>query len=77
MMARGELDVNIFLSPRIPYWDLSGEKVIVEELGYSHSYINRLPVEFGKPPPKPNLGYLICPEEWKEYFFTETPRLIS
>jgi len=77
MMARGELDVNIFLSPRIPYWDLSGEKVIVEELGYSHSYLNRQPVEFGKPPPKPNLGYLICPEEWKEKFFTETPRLIA
>ncbi|MCR9101323.1 MAG: hypothetical protein NXI25_15290 [bacterium] len=77
MMAKGELDVNIFLSPHIPYWDLSGEKVIVEELGYSHSYLNRQPVEFGKPPPKPNLGYLICPEKWKEKFFTETPRLIA
>ena len=77
MMAEGELDVNIFLSPSIPYWDLSGEKVIVEELGYSHSYINRLPMEFGKPPPKPNLGYLICPEEWKAHFFNEIPRLIA
>ena len=77
MMAKGELDVNIFLSPQIPYWDLSGEKVIVEELGYSHSYINRQSVEFGTPPPSPNLGYLICPEEWKEKFFTEVPPLIS
>jgi len=76
MMAQGTLDVNIFLMPRIPFWDLSGEKVIVEELGYAHSYLNRQAVEFGKAPPKPNLGYLICPERWKEKFLTDIPRLI-
>ncbi len=77
LMAQGVLDVNIFLTPRIPYWDLSGEKVIVEELGFTHSYINRQPVEFGQPIPKPNLGYLICPARWQEKLFTEIPRLIT
>ncbi len=77
LMARGELDVNIFLMPRIPFWDICGEKVIVEELGYSHSYLNRQPVEFGKAPPKPNLGYLICPEYWKEKLFSDTLRFIA
>lgn len=77
MMAKGELDVNIFLMPRIPFWDLSGEKVIVEELGYAHTYLNRQAVEFGKAPPRPNLGYLICPAHWKEKFLGDVPRLIA
>jgi len=77
LMAEGKLDVNIFLMPRVPYWDISGEKVIVEELGFHHSYLNRQPVEFGKAPPQPNLGYLICPETWKEKFFSDAPRLIA
>jgi 3'-phosphoadenosine 5'-phosphosulfate (PAPS) 3'-phosphatase len=77
LMAKGELDVNIFLMPRIPFWDLSGEKVIVEELGYHHGYLNRQEVEFGKAPPKPNIGYLICPLQWKEKYLTEVPRLIG
>lgn len=77
MMTKGELDVNIFLMPRIPFWDISGEKVIVEELGYAHSYLNRQPVKFGQAPPNPNLGYLICPKPWQEKFLTEVPRLIA
>ena len=61
-LARQELDVMLFLKPSIPFWDLSGEKVIVEELGFHHGYLNGAPVRFGEAPPPGNAGYLICPE---------------
>ncbi len=57
-----ELDVMLFLKSPIPFWDLSGEKVIVEELGFHHGYLNGDPVRFGEAPPSGNGGYLICPE---------------
>lgn len=77
LMAKGELDVNVFLMPKIPYWDICGEKVIVEALGYSHSYLNGREVEFGVAPPRPNLGYLICPAPLAEQFRSDIPRLIA
>ncbi|TXB67917.1 inositol monophosphatase family protein [Phaeodactylibacter luteus] len=77
LMAEGKLDVNIFLSPRIPYWDLLGEKVIVEELGYSHSYLDGSPVQFGIDPPAGNKGYLICPATYKGALIKETHAHIS
>jgi len=65
-LARGELDVLVFFKSPIPFWDLSGEKVIVEELGFRHGYLNGAPVRFGEAPPPGNGGYLICPESVSE-----------
>ena len=61
-MAQGHLDVNIFLLPRIEAWDWAGEKVIIETLGFNHSYLNGQPVHFGQNPPAGNTGYLLCPK---------------
>lgn len=76
LMAQGQLDVNIFLMPRIPIWDLAGEKVIVEELGYAHCYLDGSPVTFGQEPPPGNRGYLLCRAEWRDHFLEEVPRLL-
>jgi 3'-phosphoadenosine 5'-phosphosulfate (PAPS) 3'-phosphatase len=59
-MAQGNLDVNIFLLPKIDAWDWAGEKVIIEELGFNHSYLNGNPIHFGVQPPSNNEGYLLC-----------------
>lgn len=61
MMARGELDVNIFLMRKIEPWDWAGEKVIVEELGLTHRYLDGAPVQFGQAPRPDNPGYIVCP----------------
>lgn len=66
-MARHELDVNIFLMPRIEAWDWAGEKVIVEELGLNHSYLDGLPIHFGQAPRSGNPGYLLCPKAHKDW----------
>jgi fructose-1,6-bisphosphatase/inositol monophosphatase family enzyme len=66
-MARRELDVNIFLMQKIEAWDWAGEKVIVEELGLNHSYLDGAPIHFGQPPRKDNPGYLLCPKEHLEW----------
>jgi 3'(2'), 5'-bisphosphate nucleotidase len=63
LMAKAELDVNIFLLPKIEAWDWAGEKVIIEELGFNHSYLNGLPIYFGVQPPPDNLGYLLCQKQ--------------
>lgn len=76
LMALGQLDVNLFLKPRISIWDLAGEKVVVEELGFSHSYLDGSPVTFGNEPPRANRGYLMCPSEWKDRFIEELPGLL-
>ncbi|MCB0554736.1 MAG: inositol monophosphatase family protein [Phaeodactylibacter sp.] len=76
LMSQGKLDVNIFLSPHIPIWDLAGEKVIVEELGFSHCYLDGSPVEFGQEPPRGNRGYLLCRAKWRDHFLEEVPRLL-
>ncbi len=76
LMAQGQLDVNIFLMPRIPIWDLAGEKVIVEELGFAHSYLDGSPVVFGQEPPRGNRGYLLCQAEWRDHFLEEVPKLL-
>jgi 3'-phosphoadenosine 5'-phosphosulfate (PAPS) 3'-phosphatase len=74
LMAQGQLGVNVFLLPRVPIWDLAGEKVIVEELGFSHCYLDGTPVAFGEAPPRGNRGYLICPVAWREHFLEEIPK---
>jgi fructose-1,6-bisphosphatase/inositol monophosphatase family enzyme len=66
-MARHELDVNIFLMPKIEAWDWAGEKVIVEELGLNHSYLDGAPIRFGEAPRVGNPGYLLCPKEYKDW----------
>ncbi len=66
-MANGELDVNIFLLPRIEAWDWAGEKVIIETLGFNHSYLNGEPILFGQKPPNGNAGYLLCPQSHKDW----------
>lgn len=66
-MARRELDVNIFLMRKIEAWDWAGEKVIVEELGLNHSYLDGAPIHFGQPPREDNPGYLLCPKEYVEW----------
>ena len=76
LMAQGQLDVNLFLRPRIAIWDLAGEKVIIEELGFSHCYLDNSPVRFGQEPPRGNRGYLMCPAAWKEKFLKELPGLL-
>ncbi len=58
--VQGELDVALFLMRRIPEWDWAGEKVVLEELGFSHTYLDGRPIEFGKEPASDNPGYLIC-----------------
>ncbi len=64
--VRGQLDAAIFIKRHIPEWDWAGEKVIVEELGFNHSYLDGQPIHFGEKPRKDNPGYLICPPEHKE-----------
>lgn len=76
LMALGRLDVNLFLRRRIAIWDLVGEKVIIEALGFSHCYLDGSPVRFGHEPPRGNRGYLMCPAEWKDKFLEELPRLL-
>lgn len=76
LMTQGQLEVNLFLMPRIPIWDLAGEKVIVEELGFAHCYLDGSPVAFGQAPPSGNRGYLVCPASWREYFLEEIPKLL-
>lgn len=66
-MARHELDVNIFLMPRIEAWDWAGEKVIIEELGLNHSYLDGAPIRFGEAPRSSNPGYLLCPKAHKDW----------
>ncbi len=70
--AEGVLDVAIFLMRRIPEWDWAGEKVIVEELGYNHSYLDGSPIRFGEPPVQDNPGYLICPPRHREHLISES-----
>lgn len=60
-LALGQVDATIMLMHRIPEWDWAAEKVIVEELGYYHGYLNGRPALFGEEPPENNPGYLICP----------------
>ncbi|MCB9266625.1 MAG: inositol monophosphatase family protein [Lewinellaceae bacterium] len=76
LMALGQLDVSLFLRPRINIWDLAGEKVILEELGFSHGYLDGSPVRFGNEPPRGNRGYLMCPSQWREKFLGELPALL-
>lgn len=76
LLALGELDVCLFLRPRIAIWDLAGEKVIIEELGFSHSCLDGSPVRFGNEPPRGNRGYLMCPAGWREKFLGELPGLL-
>jgi len=64
--ARNKLDVALFMKRRIPEWDWAGEKVIVEEMGFKHSYLNGQPIKFGEEPPKDNPGYLICPPQHRQ-----------
>ncbi len=66
-MAKHELDVNIFLMPKIEAWDWAGEKVIVEELGLNHSYLDGAPIRFGEAPRPGNPGYLLCPPAHKDW----------
>lgn len=66
LLATGELDAAVMLMSRIPEWDWAAEKVIVQELGYYHGYLNGEPARFGEEPPEDNPGYLICPREQKE-----------
>lgn len=61
-----QLDVAIFLKRRIPEWDWAGEKVILETLGFHHSYLDGRPIRFGEAPPAGNAGYLICPPSHRE-----------
>lgn len=77
LMALGQLEVSLFLRPRIPIWDLAGEKVIIEELGFSHCYLNGSPIRFGHEPPRGNRGYLMCPAEWRDKFLEEVPALAT
>lgn len=67
--ARNQLDVAIFIKRHIPEWDWAGEKVIVEEIGFHHSYLDGKTIRFGEKPRKGNPGYLICPPPYR-------PRLI-
>ncbi len=76
LMALGQLDVNLFLRPHISIWDLAGEKAIIEELGFSHCYLDGSPVRFGHEPPRGNKGYLMCPAGWKDKFLEELPGLL-
>lgn len=64
--ARNELDVAIFLRRHIPEWDWAGEKVIVEEIGFHHSYLDGQPIRFGEKPQGNSPGYLICPQFHRE-----------
>jgi fructose-1,6-bisphosphatase/inositol monophosphatase family enzyme len=66
-MVKGELDVNIFLLPRIEAWDWAGEKVIIECLGFNHSFLNGQPISFGQNPPAGNPGYLLCPKSHADW----------
>jgi len=59
--ALGQIDASIMLMERIPEWDWAAEKLIVEELGFYHGYLNGEKARFGVEPPSDNPGYLICP----------------
>ena len=76
LMAQGELDVCLHLRARIAIWDMAGEKVIIEELGFSHCYFDGSLVRFGQEPPRGNQGYLKCPAKWKDKFLEELPGLL-
>ena len=60
-LAKGEVDATIMLTKRIPEWDWAAEKVVVQEMGFYHGYLNGKPALFGEEPPENNPGYLICP----------------
>jgi fructose-1,6-bisphosphatase/inositol monophosphatase family enzyme len=70
-IAKGNFDVAISLVRSIPDWDLAAEKVILEELGFNHSYLDGSSVRFGEKPAKDNRGYLICPGEHRERLIKE------
>lgn len=60
-LVRGELDVSILLKGGMPVWDWAGEKVIVEELGYTYTYLDGREMLFGQVPVPRETGYLLCP----------------
>ncbi|MDX1667738.1 MAG: inositol monophosphatase family protein [Saprospiraceae bacterium] len=69
--AQNQLDVAIFLKQHIPEWDWAGEKVIVEEMGFHHSYLDGEPIRFGEKPRKGNPGYLICPPPYRHQLINQ------
>jgi 3'(2'), 5'-bisphosphate nucleotidase len=60
-LVNGELDVSILLKGGMPVWDWAGEKVIVEELGFSYTYLDGRQMQFGQVPVPRENGYLLCP----------------
>ena len=76
LMALGQLDVSLTLRPHVAIWDLASEKAIIEELGFSHCYLDGSPVRFGEAPPSENRGYLKCPANWKDEFLEKLPGLL-
>ncbi|WNJ17480.1 inositol monophosphatase family protein [Pontibacter sp. G13] len=69
--ARGSVDVLIGLNRNIPVWDWAPGKVILEELGYSLSYLNGHPLQIHVPNPNPFFGYLVCPKDHRKRFVQE------
>ena len=63
---RGELEVSIYAKPFMAPWDWAGDKVILEELGFSYAYLNGKELDFLNHPIQNNPGYLICPAIYQQ-----------
>lgn len=64
--TRGELEVSIYAKPFMAPWDWAGDKVILEELGFSYVYLNGKELDFLNHPIQNNPGYLICPTIYQQ-----------
>lgn len=64
-MIEGRMDAMINLKPYVAPWDWAAPQIILEETGFSYSYLDGEDLIFGQERGQDNRGYMICPIAYK------------